>query len=117
MLGKEDYEVKWETDSVDIYRKINALYPRAYVTYKGKNLKIVKIKILDKADIEQYKIEDKFIKKTVHGIVIDLIENEGIIISTKGNPILLLEAKLEGKNISSGNQLIQQLKPDVGARF
>jgi len=43
-----------------------------------------------------------------------LIENEGIIISTKTEPILLLEAKLEGKNISSKKQLIQQLKPSVG---
>ena len=37
-----------------------------------------------------------------------------IIISTKTDPIILLEAKLEGKNISSKNQLIQQLNPSVG---
>ena len=43
-----------------------------------------------------------------------LIENEGIIISTKTDPIILLEAKLEGKNISSKKQLIQQLKPSAG---
>ena len=29
----------------------------------------------------------------------------------------VLEAKLEGKNISSKNQLIQQLKPIIGAKF
>jgi len=38
----------------------------------------------------------------------------GLIISTKTDPIILLEAKLEGKNISSKYQLIQQLKPSVG---
>ena len=48
------------------------------------------------------------------GIILAVIENEGIIISTKTDPIILLEAKLEGKNISSKNQLIQQLKPSVG---
>ena len=42
------------------------------------------------------------------------IENKGIIISTKTDPIILLEAKLEGKNISSKKQLIQHLKPSVG---
>ena len=41
-------------------------------------------------------------------------ENEGIIISTKTDPIILLEAKIEGKNISSKKQLIQQLNPSVG---
>ena len=48
------------------------------------------------------------------GIILAVIENEGIIISTKTDPIILLEAKLEGKNITSKNQLIQQLKPKVG---
>ena len=48
------------------------------------------------------------------GIILTVIENEGIIISTKTEPIILLEAKLEGKNISSKNQLIQQLNPSVG---
>ena len=48
------------------------------------------------------------------GIVIAVIDNEGIVISTKTDPIILLEAKLEGKNISCKNQLIQQLKPSVG---
>ena len=42
---------------------------------------------------------------------------EGIIISTKTDPIILLEAKLEGKNISSKKQLIQQLKPSIGENF
>ena len=49
--------------------------------------------------------------------IIGLIENEGIVISTKTDPILILEAKLEGKNISSQNQLIQQLNPIVGEKF
>ena len=48
------------------------------------------------------------------GFILAVIENEGIIVSTKTDPIILLEAKLEGKNISSKNQLIQQLNPSVG---
>ena len=51
------------------------------------------------------------------GIILAVIENEGIIISTKTDPIVLLEAKLEGKNISSKKQLIQQLKPSEGEYF
>ena len=48
------------------------------------------------------------------GIILAVIENEGIIVSTKTDPIILLEAKLEGKNISSKKQLIQQLNPSAG---
>ena len=36
------------------------------------------------------------------------------MISTKSNPIILLEGKLEGKNIAHGNNLIQQLKLNIG---
>ena len=60
----------------------------------------------------------KFLRsKLKPGFIIGLIENEGIVISTKTDPILILEAKLEGKNTSSQNQLIQQLNPKIGEKF
>ena len=95
------------------HEKIKALYPRANTTFRGKNLKIIKIKVLNSIDInnEKYCFLSNYSKP---GIILAVIENEGIIISTKTDPIILLEAKLEGKNISSKKQLIQQLKPSVG---
>ena len=115
MIKKSDYIISWENNSIDIYRKINGLYPRANTTFKNKNLKIIKIKILnaDEMKFKNYKIE----KNCNPGFIIGLVENEGIIISTKTDPILILEAKLEGKKISSKNQLIQQLNPLVGDKF
>ena len=116
MINKLDYIINWENSSTDIYRKINALYPRANTTYKRKNLKIIKIKILTMDEIhnKNYKILSNVIEP---GLIIGLIENVGIIITTKTDPILLLEAKLEGKNVSSKNQLIQQLNPVIGENF
>ena len=116
MIKKSDYKVSWEKNATDIYRKINAFYPRANTTFKEKNLKIIKIKILrtDEIKNKDYKIISNNYKP---GFIIGLAENEGIIISTKTDPILLIEAKLEGKNISSQKQLIQQLKPVVGKKF
>jgi len=116
MIRKSDYIINWENTSTDIYRKINGLYPRANTTFKNKNLKIIKIKILTYEEIKKnnYKIVSN---KTNPGFIIGLIENKGIIIKTKSDPILLLEAKLEGKNISSQNQLIQQLNPVIGEKF
>ena len=64
----------------------------------------------DEIKNEKYLLTSNYSKP---GIILAVIENEGIIISTKTDPIILLEAKLEGKNISSKNQLIQQLKPSV----
>ncbi len=116
MIEKSDYKVDWSDEAIKISRKIKALYPRANTTFRGKNLKIIKINVLrsDESKYEKYFISSNHSEP---GIILALIENEGIIISTKTDPIILLEAKLEGKNITSKNQLIQQLKPSVGEYF
>jgi methionyl-tRNA formyltransferase len=116
MIEKLDYKVDWSDEPLKISQKIKALYPRANTTFRGKNLKIIKIKVLssDKIKNEKYLLINNYSKP---GIILAVIENEGIVISTKTDPIILLEAKLEGKNISSKNQLIQQLKPKVGDYF
>jgi len=113
MIEKSDYKVVWSNEAFKISQKIKALYPRANTTFRGKNLKIIKIKVLSINEIKN----EKYLFKSNYsepGTIIAVIENQGIIISTKTDPIILLEAKLEGKNKSSKNQLIQQLKPRVG---
>ncbi len=113
MIEKKDYKVVWSNEAFKISQKIKALYPRANTTFRGKNLKIIKIKVLSSNEIKNEKY--LFMRNNLKpGIILGVINNEGIIISTKTDPIILLEAKLEGKNISSKNQLIQQLKPTVG---
>jgi len=113
MIEKSDFRVDWGNEAIEISQKIKGLYPRANTTFRGKNLKILKIKVLcsDEIKNEKYLFVSNYSRP---GIILAVIENEGIIISTKTNPIILLEAKLEGKNISSKKQLIQQLKPSVG---
>ena len=113
MIEKSDFRVDWGNEAIEISQKIKGLYPRANTTFKGKNLKILKIKVLSSDEIknEKYIFMSNYSRP---GIILAVIENEGIIISTKTDPIILLEAKLEGKNISSKKQLIQQLKPSVG---
>ena len=113
MIEKSDFKVDWGNEAIKISQKIKGLYPRANTTFRGKNLKILKIKVLSSDEIknEKYLFMSNYSRP---GIILAVIENEGIIISTKTDPIILLEAKLEGKNISSKKQLIQQLKPSVG---
>ena len=113
MIEKSDYKVIWSIEAFKISQKVKALYPRANTTFRGKNLKILKIKILtsDVIKNEKYLFMSNYSRP---GIILAVIENEGILIATKTDPIILLEAKLEGKNISSNKQLIQQLKPSVG---
>ena len=116
MINKEDYKIDWGNNPIEISRKIKGLYPRANTTFRGKNLKIIKIRILRSSEFtnKNNNYNSDLLKP---GTIIGVIENEGIVISTKTNPIIVIEAKLEGKNISSKMQLIQQLQPIVGEKF
>ena len=116
MIKKEDYKIDWGNNPIEISRKIKGLYPRANTTFIGKNLKIIKIRILRSSEFtnKNNNFNNNLLKP---GTIIGIKENEGIVISTKTNPIIVIEAKLEGKNISSKMQLIQQLQPIVGEKF
>jgi len=119
MINKTDYILKFDDDASNILKKVNGLYPHAYVIYKNKNLKVIKVRILSHSEINNLnnKNKDYLLSKLKPNLIVDIIKNEGIIISTSTLPIVLLQIKLEGRNISSKNQLIEQLKPIVGENF
>ena len=109
MITKSEYFLNLDDTAENIYKKVNGLFPRAYILFKNKNLKILKIKILS-----ENILNIKYNKNQKAKVMIGIIKNEGIIISTKTFPILLIEGKLEGKNISNKNNLIQQLNAKIG---
>ena len=109
MITKSEYFLNLDDTAENIYKKVNGLFPRAYILFKNKNLKILKIKILS-----ENILNIKYNKTQKTKEIIGIIKNEGIIISTKTFPILLIEGKLEGKNITTKNNLIQQLNIKIG---
>ena len=109
MITKSEYFLNLDDTAENIYKKVNGLFPRAYILFKNKNLKILKIKILS-----ENILNIKYNKTQKTKEIIGIIKNEGIIISTKTFPILLVEGKLEGKNITNKNNLIQQLNTKIG---
>ena len=113
ILIKNDYLIDFNQSSLTISRKIKALYPQMYINLKDKNLKITKIEIVEESDFINYNLQVKDVSNKP-GTVLKILKNKGIMISTKSNPIILLEGKLEGKNIANGNNLIQQLKLNIG---
>ena len=109
MITKSEYFLNLDDTAENIYKKVNGLFPRAYILFKNKNLKILKIKILS-----ENILNIKYNKNQKAKVMIGIIKNEGIIISTRTFPILLIEGKLEGKNIANKNNLIQQLNIKIG---
>ena len=109
MITKSEYFLNLDDTAENIYKKVNGLFPGAYILFNNKNLKILKIKILS-----ENILNIKYNKNQKAKVMIGIIKNEGIIISTKTFPILLIEGKLEGKNITNKNNLIQQLNTKIG---
>ena len=109
MITKSEYFLNLDDTAENIYKKVNGLFPGAYILFNNKNLKILKIKILS-----ENILNIKYNKNQKAKVMIGIIKNEGIIISTKTFPILLIEGKLEGKNIANKNNLIQQLNIKIG---
>ena len=114
MISKKDYALDLNETALNIERNVKGFYPRSFIIYKNKNLKILKLRILNDEEKDNY-IEVNISKyKNKPGMIIGIKKDEGIIISTKTLPIIILEIKLEGKNLASNIQIIQQLSPIVG---
>ena len=114
MINKEDYKLELNDCAENIKRKVNGLFPRSFIIHKGKILKILNVRLL--SNVELNKIDKRKTKNEINdfGKVLEIYKNEGVVISTKTEPILIKEIKLEGKNIANKNQLIQQLNLKIG---
>ena len=117
MINKEDYLLDFNDSAESIKRKVNGLFPRSFIIHNGKILKILSVRLLSQAEIN--KIDKSYAKNYINyiGNVLEIFKNEGIVIATKTEPILIKEIKLEGKNISNKNQLIQQLNLKKGEKI
>ena len=117
MINKEDYKIDLNDCGENIMRKVKGLFPRSFIMHNGKILKILNVRILSKT--EKMKIDLSYTKNSTNDIgkVLEIFKNEGVVIATKTEPILIKEIKLEGKNLSKENQLIQQLNLKKGQKI
>ena len=117
MINKEDYKINFNDCAENIIRKVKGLFPRTFIIHNGKILKILNARLL--SDSEKNKTYNSYARNNINlvGKVLEIIKNEGVIIATKTEPILINEIKLEGKNIARKNQLIQQLNPIKGKKL
>jgi methionyl-tRNA formyltransferase len=123
MLTKQDHQIDWSDSALTIHRKVMALYPNAVTLWNDKRLKIQHCEPL----IERLKDE---LPADVHplvgrwptgghppGTVLESVKGVGVVVSTKGCPIMIRSAQLEGKGRSDGDSLIQQLNATAKQQF
>jgi len=117
MINKQDYKLDFNDSADNIVRKVKGLFPRSFIIHNRKILKILNVRLLSEREMK--KTDKNYEKQKLNyiGKVLEIFKNEGVVIATKTEPILIEEIKLEGKNISKGNQLIQQLNLKKGERI
>ena len=114
MINKEDYKLDFNNCAESIMRTVKGLFPRSFTIHKNKILKILDVRLLSATEIQEIHKSYKNTNTNHIGKVLKIYKNEGLVIATKTDPILIKEIKLEGKNISQKNQLIQQLNLKLG---
>jgi len=117
MINKDDYKLDFNDHAENIMRKVKGLFPKSYIIHNGKILKILNVRLLRETEID--KTDISYAKKNINciGKVLEIFKNEGVVIGTKSEPILIKEIKLEGKNNAQENQLIQQLNLKKGEKL
>ena len=123
MLNKQDFRLDWSASALGIHRKVMGLHPGAFTQWQGKRLKILRSEPLierlkDQLSASARKLVGQWpTGGNAPGTVLAVLEDQGLVVSSSGCPLLIREAQLEGKARSSAPALIQQLNAATGDRF
>ena len=122
MINKNDYQIDWTCSALAIHRKVMGLFPGAVTLWKGKRLKIqVTEPLIARLKTELSPDAQLLLNRWPTGehpggTVLDT-NDEGLVVSSSGCPLLVREAQLEGKSRCSGRALVQQLQANQGDTF
>ena len=123
MLTKQDHQIDWSDSALTIHRKVMALYPNAVTLWNDKRLKIQHCeplieRLMDELPADVHPLVGRW-PTGGHppGTVLESVKGVGVVVSTKGCPIMIRSAQLEGKGRSDGDSLIQQLNATAKQQF
>ena len=130
MLTKDDFQIDWTQSALAIHRKVMGLYPGATTTWKGKRLKITATEpLVQRLAVDLSEPAAQLAQRyglppggtsdpaIDPGTVMAVVPDCGVVVASRGCPVLVKEAQLEGKSRAGAGQLLQQLQAEVGDRL
>ncbi len=125
-LSREDGRIDWTTSALAVHRRIMALHPNAHARWGGLRLKLLASEPLVRRLVEQLSPEGRELAsrwgaeagegaaattgRMAPGTVLEVVKEVGLVVATAGCPLLLREARLEGRPAAAGSRLVQQLE-------
>ena len=120
MLTKDDLRLDWSESALALHRRVMALHPNAFTRWRGQRLKLLRSEPL----IERLREElSEEVRDLVGrwptgadrpGTVLSNEAGLGLVVSTRGCPLLIRAAQLEGKTRRESDALLQQLRAQPG---
>ncbi len=106
MIGREDWQIDWNSEAIALHNRIRAFYPNCYTDYRGQRLKITKTEVI--AGNENL---DRM------GEISDIRKGKGFVVQTKQGLLLITELQPAGKKLQSGWDFVNGARSAIGETF
>jgi len=120
MLTKDDLWLDWSESALALHRRVMALHPNAFTRWRGQRLKVLRSEpLIERLRDELSEDARDLVGRwptggTKPGTVLSVEAGLGLVVSTRGCPLLIRAAQLEGKARSESDTLLQQLRAQPG---
>jgi len=125
LLQRDDFQIHWNRSALEIHRQVMGLYPGAVSHWRGQRFKVLESEPLRLELADQLSPEARALacqatsdgKRALPGQVVGLVPGVGLVVATDDGGLLVRRGLLEGRRISGGSLLLDQLQAQVGDRF
>jgi methionyl-tRNA formyltransferase len=122
LIQKTHYEIDWTKSAIAIHNQVRGFYPNCLTSFRGNPLKIVATVPLARNWLDQLPTEyTPMIEQYAHGQadvkpgqILGLAKQQGIVIQTGQDPLLLKEVQPSGKKSQSGWDFANGLRLEPG---
>lgn len=125
LLQRDDFQIRWQRGALEIHRQVMGLYPGAVAYWRGQRLKLLETEPLRQDLVDQLSPQAQALVRSggpagdcgAPGQVAALVAEVGLVVATGDGLLLVRRGLLEGRRVSGGSLLLDQLQAQVGDRF
>ncbi len=106
MIGREDWQIDWNSEAIALHNRIRAFYPNCYTDYRGQRLKITKSEVVTgNENLDRM------------GEIADICKGKGFVVQTQKGLLLITQVQPAGKKLQSGWDFVNGARSAIGESF